>query len=132
MTYTASVYIHSVKLEPPGGPFTVCDHDTVVITCTLSSSQTLWWTLTDVKNASVFEQEQFISLSSLQQGKMLGDFVLRLKSTSPLVSTATLNDTDTKHNGTLLTCANTNAYPPPEEFAGITILVKGISSLWFA
>ena len=88
----------------------------------------LSWTLTELKNASVVDKEDYISSSSLDQKRMLGDFVLRLKSTSPLVSTATLNDTAPKHNGSLLTCANTGVNDPlPEQFAGIIILVKGTS-----
>ena len=59
---------------------------------------------------------------------MFGDFVLRLKSNSPLISTATLNDTDLKHNGTQLTCTKEDYFYDslPEEFAAITILVEGI------
>ena len=88
----------------------------------------LSWTLTNINNDSVFDKEVYIDSSSLQQEKMLGDFVLRLKSTSPLVSTATLNDTASKRNGSLLTCANTDAEDPlPEQFTGIIILVKGTS-----
>ena len=89
LLYITSVYIHSVILEPPGGSVAVCVHDKIVISCAVSSSPTLWWTLTDVKNASIFEQEAYTSSSSFKQEKMLGDLVLRLKSNSPLVSTAT-------------------------------------------
>ena len=118
----------SVILEPAGGSVAVCVQDSLVITCTVSSSPTLWWTLTDLKNASVFEQESYISSSSLQQERILGDFVLRLKSMAPLVSTATLNDTDPKHNGTQLICTKVDYFSdsPPEELAAVAILVKGI------
>ena len=114
-------------LEPAGGSIAVCVHDNIVITCTVPSSSLLWWTLTDIKNASIFEQEQYTSLSSPQLEKMLGNFVLLLKSISPLVSTATLNDTDPKHNGTQLTCTKYDYFygSLPEEFAAITILVEG-------
>ena len=124
--YTASVYIHSVNLEPAGGSVAVCVHDSIVITCTISSTQILSWTLHGPKNNNVFDTEVYISSSSLDQERMLGDFVLRLKSTSPLVSTATLNDTAPKHNGSLLTCANTGADDPlPEQFTDMIIHVKG-------
>ena len=127
MTYYASFNIHSVYLEPAGGSVAVCVRDTIVITCTVSSTQILTWRLPDIKHPGIVLNQQYNSSSSLQQERMLGDFVLRLNSTSPLVSTATLNDTDSKHNGSLLICANTNADDPlPEQFNDIIILVKGI------
>ena len=114
-------------LEPAGGSVAVCVHDNIVITCIVSSTQILSWTLRELKNGSVFDKEDYTSSSSLQQERMLGDFVLRLTSNVPLVSTATLNDTDPKHNGTLITCANTNADDPlPEQFAEVIMLVLGI------
>ena len=128
MTYTLlPCVIHSVYLEPAGGSVAVCVHDNIVITCTVSSSPSLWWTLTDLQNASIFEQESYSSSSSQQQEKMLGVFVLRLKSISPLVSTATLNYTDPKRNGTQLTCTKEDYFSDslPEEFAAITIHVEG-------
>ena len=113
-----------MHLEPAGGSVAVCVHDNIVITCTVSSTQILSWTLTHLENASVLEKEQYTFKSSLQQERTLGDFVLRLKSNPSLASTAALNDTTPKHNGSLLTCANTNADNPlPEQFAETIILV---------
>ena len=84
----------------------------------------LSWTLRNLTNASVFDKADYLSSNSLTQERMLGDFVLRLKSNDPIVSTATLNDTDPKHNGSLLTCANTNADDPlPEQFVDIIVHV---------
>ena len=128
MTYTLlRCVIHSVYLEPAGGSVAFCVQDNIVITCTVSSFQTLWWTLIDLKNAIVLEPKSFTPSSSLQQEKFLGDFVLRLKSTSPLASTAILNYTDPEHNGTQLTCTKVDYFYDSllEEFAAITILVKG-------
>ena len=122
--------IRSVILEPPGGSVTACVHDNIVITCTVSPPQIIWWTLTDLNNASVFEQELYAPVNS---GKLpadirpLGDFMVRLESNSPLVSTATLNDTAPENNGTWLACSKNDNfdYSLPGEFAAITILVEG-------
>ena len=56
---------------------------------------------------------------------MLGDFGLQLESKEPLVSTATLNGTDLKHDETVLVCASVFSEPLPEDSVNITILVKG-------
>ena len=90
----------------------------------------LWWTLTDLKNDSVFEQEFYAPINSDKlpaDVRPLGDFVLRLESNSPLVSTATLNDTAPENNETRLACSKNDNfdYSLPGEFAAITILVKG-------
>ena len=63
-------------------------------------------------------------MSSLEDVKMIGDFVVRLESKNPLVSTATLDEVDTKHNGTVLTCMT--LVMGSEEFTQTTIvIVKG-------
>ena len=64
--------------------------------------------------------------SSLEDVRMVGDFVIRLESTKPLVSTATLNDVEPKHNGSVLMCASSaSTILQPEQFAQIIVLVKG-------
>ena len=96
-----------------------------MITCTVSSATNLWWVLTDLGKTRVYEHYSYTTTSELEQVGMIGDFELRLKSYEPLVSTATMSDTDPKHNGTVLACANDISYPLPEEIAIITILVEG-------
>ena len=64
------------------------------------------------------------NMSLIEDVKMIGDFVVRLESKNPLVSTATLDEVDTKHNGTVLTCMTLAM--GSEEFTQTTILnVKG-------
>ena len=122
MTYTASSDIRSVHLAPASGLFAVCVDEKIVITCTVSSTKVLAWALTDPANGSIPHHYAYTATTSLQYVRMLGDFDLRLHSNEPLVSTATLNNTDLKHNGTVLACANEVSY---EDAVSITILVKG-------
>ena len=114
-----------MHLEPESGSFTVCVDENVMITYTVSSTTTLMWALTDPTNDSILDYYAYTDTTSLQYVRMLGDFELRLKSNKPLLSTATLNNTDLKHNGTVLFCANGFSQPLPEDAASITILVKG-------
>ena len=60
--------------------------------------------------------------SSLEDVKMIGDFVVRLESKNPLVSTATLDEVDSKHNGTGLICRTVTSQGS-EEFTQTTILI---------
>ena len=61
----------------------------------------------------------------LEDEAMIGDFLIRLESKDPLVSTATLNDTNLTHNGNVLTCSTMLVGSQGDEIAQITILVKG-------
>ena len=65
------------------------------------------------------------SASRLDDVGLIGDFVIRLESKGPLLSTATLDDVDPKHNGSVLTCASAFPNPKPDEIAEIAILVNG-------
>ena len=104
----------------------LCVHDNITITCTVSSTGILVWTLTElVNNSNISESYPYIETSSLPVAGTLGDFELRLKSTKPVVSTATLTDTDPEHNGIVLTCANVITPSQPEQIAVTTLLVKG-------
>ena len=106
----------------------VCVHDNITITCTVSSTGILIWTLTElVNNSNISESYTYIDTIPLQMQAVgtLGDFELRLKSSNPLVSTATSYDADPKHNGIVLTCANAITPSLPEQIALTTVFVKG-------
>ena len=111
--------------EPANESFALCLNLSLVVTC--CSSTTAWalrWIITPIQGGSTLVI--YTNISSLEDVKMIGDFVVRLESNSPLVSTVTLDEVDSKYNGTVLSCM-TYTSQGYEEFTQTTILVvKGI------
>ena len=102
------------------GLLDVCVGDELVVTCTVNSFQIFF----EVNGKSI----GFTILSAVNSTEMVGGFEIMLVSTGQeLVSTATINNINPNHNGTVLTCLTAiDVDLPPEEMANITIIVQGI------
>ena len=113
-------------LEPANESLAFCVGSSSVITCSSPMAFLLRWRLTtNSGSSSSTELKVYINSTSLQDVAMIGDFVVRLESKNPLVSTTTLDEVDPKHNGTVLICMT---FTPlgSEEFVQTTVLiVKG-------
>ena len=98
----------------------MCVGDELVVNCTVNSFAIFFEVNGELKG--------FTGLSSINSVEMIGNFEIMLVSVSPeLVSTATLNNINPNHNGTVLTClTDIDDDLPPEEMASITIIVQGI------
>ena len=91
----------------------MCIGDGLVVTCTVLTVGIFW----EVNG----EMEGFTIISTVHSVKMVGNFEILLVSVSPdLVSTATLTNINSNHNGTVLTCLNSQ-----EETSNLTIIVQG-------
>ena len=114
----------AVTLDPANESLALCFDSSLVITCTTTGD--LVWRLIPYQGSfNSLAPKVYRSTSSLQGVDMIDDFVVRLESKHPLVSTATLDEIAPKHNGSVLMCAINN-FPDSDEFANITILVKGV------
>ena len=67
----------------------------------------------------------YTNTSSLEDVKMIGDFVVRLESKNPLVSTVTFDEVDAKHDGTVLTCMTYTPQGYKESTQTTILVVKG-------
>ena len=114
----------AVTLEPANEPLALCVDSSLVISCT-TTSDLVWRLIPNQGNLNSFAPKVYTSSSSLGDVGMIDDFVLRLESKNPLVSTATLDRVYLKHNGSVLMCA-ISQFPDSDEFANVTIIVKGI------
>lgn len=115
-----------MTLEPASEFFAVCVNNRLKITCSTTASVLAWTLIPNQESPGNSEHiKEYNSASSLEDVGMIGDFILGLESKDPLLSTATLDDIDPKHNGSVLRCANDLAYQKASETAEITILVKG-------
>ena len=113
-------------LEPVNESFALCVGSSLETTCSSSNASVLKWMVTTNSGSSnCTALKKFLSNSNSLQDGMICDFVVRLESKNPLVSTVTLDEVDPKHNGTVLTCM-TYTSQGSEEFTQTTILiVKG-------
>ena len=109
----------AVELQPAYPLLDACVGDGIVVTCSVTTIVVYW-----IANG---ESEGFTKVSPVNSVKMVGNFEIMLVSVAPtLVTTATLNDVNSNHNGTVLTCSTTlEDTPPPEDAANITIIVQG-------
>ena len=99
----------------------VCVGDTAQVTCTAFGPDLAWL----IGNCF----ESFTKTSDVGLELTGCDFVMKLvsKTTSSLVSTATLSNVEPTHNGTVLTCYNTLILTASDaEMANVTIIVPGI------
>ena len=122
--------IHSlaVTLEPASESYAVCINSNLKITCTINSTNSIilaWMLIPGQENSSNIDPESYSNSLSMEMVKMIGDFVLRLASNNPLISTATLDPVKLKHNGTVLRCANHIVYEKANESTEIIIILKG-------
>ena len=99
--------------------FEVCIGDKLEVTCKVNTFTLFWEINNDVDGFTTQSMEGSV--------KMVGGFKVTLVlNNQPLVSTATLNNIDPSHNGTVLTCINTIVDQPlPEQMANVTIIVQG-------
>ena len=93
---------------------------------TFTTTSFLAWRLTTEQSPPGNLLKVYDNGSSLEDVDKIGDFLTRLQSKDPLVSTVTLDKVYPKHNGSVLMCA-INPLPDPttDEFVKITVLVKG-------
>ena len=113
----------AVTLDPANESLALCVDSSLEITCT-TVSYLVWLLIPNPGNLCSFAPKVYYNSSSLEDVQMIGDFVLRLESKHPLVSTATLDQVELKHNGSVLMCV-TYTILDSEELAQITITVKG-------
>ena len=112
-------------LEPANESLALCVGSSLIITCssTTTTAPVLTWTITLIPGDPISTILVFYTnTSSLEDVKMISNFVLRLESTNPIVSTTTLEEVDPKQNGTVLTCMT---FTPlgSVEFTQSTILI---------
>ena len=115
-----------MTLEPAKEALALCVNSSLIITCTTPSF--LVWRLIPTTEQSTPGNffKVYDNGSSLEDVDKIGDFLTRLQSKDPVVSTVTLDEVYPKHNGSVLMCACDQALNlPTDEFARITILVKG-------
>ena len=110
----------AVELQPSSESIEVCVDDTVEVNCT-TFTEYLYWETTP---------ECFVLYLGTTMAGLVGtfcDFEAILLSTSPsLMSTATLRNVKSSHNGTVLTCLNTILLnPTADQMASISIFVRG-------
>ena len=115
----------AVTLEPAKEFLAVCVNSSLTITCSTTTSALEWDFIPQQGNYSLAEYEFYNFQSTLDLVDMVGVFKVKLIAKYPLVSTATLDDVDSTHNGTILVCANTPLENrKPDQFAQVTILVE--------
>ena len=122
--------IISINTGASSESLAVCVNSSLKITCTTTTSFLVWTFIPNQESPSKLDFKVYTSTSIPADDDTIGEFSLRLESTHPLlVSTATLDDVDTKHNGSVLTCANTDALvPETDQIANIAITVNGKST----
>ena len=114
------VFNSAVELQPSSESIEVCLGSTVEVNCTTFTIDLYWETT----------PECFFSYDSGNIVGLVGmfcDFEVILLSTSPsLMSTAALNNVNSSHNGTVLTCINTILpNPGADQMASVRIFVRG-------
>ena len=115
----------AVTLEPVTESLALCVKTSLEITCT-STSLLIWELIPNHPSFSGHLSKVYTNTSSLEDVDRVGDFVTRLESTNPLVSTATLDEVDIKYNGSVLMCASmAGSNLEPGNFANIALLMKG-------
>ena len=112
-----------VELQPAGESTEVCSGTAVQVNCTTETDD-LYWTTTP----TCFVSYDKSVTTDVGVVRTFCDFEAILISTSPsLMSTATLRNVTSLHNGTVLTCRNTIAQfnLGPDQMASISIIVRG-------
>ena len=92
------------------------------VTCTANTSGLVWKV---TSNQGSKTTDQYTGNVQIGLVHTIGDFVFRLESKNPFVSTATLDEVRLKHNGTVLSCMDDPIDYLSKEIAQITIIVKG-------
>ena len=115
-----------VNLEP-SGLVQLCPGSNITFVCRVSQSDILTWE-NHVQGHPDEEQQILSTGTDVDVEFDSGRFTILLKSTSPLVSTATLkNSFNSQQNGTILVCTSTlNPVPPPSEMESAILALKGI------
>ena len=109
-----------MELHPSSEHIELCTGSTVEVNCTTFTQDLYWETTPDC--FVTYDRDTTVGLVGT-----FCEFEAILLSTSPsLMSTATLSNVNSSHNGTVLTCANTlfldrNA----DQMASISIFVRG-------
>ena len=114
---------HDVELQPSSEYVEVCSGTTVQINCTTGTDD-LYWSATPECQVSYDKDDTAL----VGVGMRFCDFKAILLSTSPsLMSTATLSNVNSSHNGTVLICQNTivPVNLGPDQMASISIFVRG-------
>ena len=125
----ASLFALTAILEPVNESLALCVGSGLEITCNSTKAAVLRWIITTNSGSPsdpLTDLEVYSNSTNLEDVKMIGDFVVRLESSNSLVSTVTLDEVDSKHNGTVLTCTTLT----PQNFVEFTrttiLIVKGI------
>ena len=115
----------AVNLEP-SGVLQLCSGGNITFVCTNNQSSLLVWrgfSQNDHKGNPYY----FTNTSTLDLERFIGNFTLLLKSTSPMVSTATLtNSFGPQQNGINLSCSETtSSNPSPSQGDYAVLTLKG-------
>ena len=109
-----------VELQPSSESVEVCLGTTVEVNCTTETNFLLWSTSPECGIPYSKHSTDFVGVV-----RTFCDFEAILLSTSPsLMSTATLSNVNSSHNGTVLTCANTLVVGLGED-QSLSIIVRG-------
>ena len=104
----------------------VCVNSSLKITCNANSITLVWMLIPGQENSSNIDPETYTPSNSMEDVKMIGDFVLDWHQTIhlyPLLLWILLNSNI--YNGTVLRCANYIVYEWANESAEIIIVLKG-------
>ena len=112
-----------VELQPSSESVEVCSGTAVQVNCTTGTDDLYWRTIPDCR--VIYDKDDTALLGIVVSSC---DFEAILISTSPsLMSTATLSNLNSSHNGTVLTCQNTKVQVnlQADQMASISIAVQG-------
>ena len=112
-----------VELQPSIESVELCSGTHVQVNCTTGTDDLYWRTSPECRVS--YEKDDTALVGVVRP---FCDFEAILLSTSPsLVSTATLSNVNSSHNGTVLTCVNTiiQVNLAADQMASITIIVRG-------
>ena len=125
---TFVLILYAVNLEP-FGVLQLCPGSNITFVCTMDTNQShiLYWQAFDQDNTNGDSYVYFIFSTVDMNQQSIGSFMLLLKSTSPLVSTATLtNGFNLDQNGTILVCASTNnSMSSPSQMKEAKLILNG-------
>ena len=119
-----AAFLSVVELQPASESVEVCLGAAVQVNCTTETDRLLWKTTPECRVSYDKGNAQPLGVVT-----PFCDFEAVLLSTnSSLMSTATLSNVNSSHNGTVLTCVNTIVQVDlePDQMASITIVVRGM------